>query len=54
MPDLHDILALIGVALLGAGVWWIYPPAALILVGALMIVVGIVGRPGSPADEEVA
>lgn len=45
MVDLHDIVALLGLISLAAGVWWIYPPAALILVGVILLVVGVVGRP---------
>jgi hypothetical protein len=55
-PDLHDILTLAGAALLCAGVWSIYPPAALILAGAALAAVGVVGRPGAPPpspDDEV-
>ncbi len=44
-PDLHDILALLGLLLLAGGVWCIYPPAALILVGVILLGVGVMGRP---------
>jgi len=50
MPDLHDILALLGLLLIGAGVWWVYPPAALILVGAILLGVAVTRRP--PAGGE--
>ena len=37
LPDASDTLAVIGVVLIGAGVWLISPAAALIVVGALLI-----------------
>lgn len=46
-PDLHDTLTLAGAALLCAGIWWVYPPAALILAGAALVAVGVAGRPGA-------
>ncbi len=36
-PPLEDALAVIGLALLTGGLWWIFPPAALIVVGVLLI-----------------
>jgi len=42
-PPLHDVLVVAGLVLLGAGLWWVYPPAALITIGALLIAGGVVG-----------
>jgi hypothetical protein len=40
-PDLSDLLLLAGVALVTAGVWWIYPPGGLIVLGLFVLVLGI-------------
>lgn len=37
LPALSDVLALIGVVLIGAGIWQIYPPAAFIVVGLILL-----------------
>lgn len=42
--DANDVLAAIGISALGVGIWWVYPPAALIVVGALLTRVAIWGR----------
>ena len=36
-PDGEDVIALVGLLLLVSGVFWIYPPAALIIAGAFLI-----------------
>lgn len=52
-PDLHDTLTLVGAALVAAGVWWIYPPAALILLGAVLVGIGVLRRPtAAPSGRE--
>jgi hypothetical protein len=38
-----DSLALAGVALVAVGLWWIYAPAALLAVGALLVFLGLWG-----------
>lgn len=38
-----DIIALGGLALLATGLWWVYPPLALIVVGAGALVFGLWG-----------
>jgi len=38
---LDDALAVTGTALMGVGLWLIYPPAALVVVGAVMLLVGL-------------
>ena len=43
IPRLFDLLALLGVLLLTAGVWWIYPPAALIALGAKLLIFSLWG-----------
>lgn len=45
VPDFRDGVALVGLALMGVGTWMIYPPAALLLVGAALLLVGICGVP---------
>ena len=41
---MKDLLALAGLALLAAGLWWIYPPAALVVVGLVLLAVGVVAH----------
>ena len=38
---LDDVLVIVGTALVGVGVWLIYPPAALIVVGAVLLAIGL-------------
>ena len=47
--DLPDVVALAGLLTAAAGVWMIYPPAALIVLGVGLMVGGLVAaapRPG--------
>lgn len=39
--DATDLLILAGLAIMGVGIWLIYPPAALIFVGLLVAGLGI-------------
>lgn len=39
--DTGDGLLLAGAGCIVGGVWWIYPPIALILAGAVMLLAGI-------------
>lgn len=41
MIDINDVLAILGVVVLHAGVAWLSPPAALILGGATLIIIGV-------------
>jgi hypothetical protein len=41
--DATDLLAVVGLGTLGAGLWMIWPALALIVVGSLLLVMGIVG-----------
>lgn len=37
-----DAIALAGLTLIGIGCWWIYPPAAFLAIGSLMIGLAVV------------
>jgi hypothetical protein len=39
--DLNDVLAILGIVALHAGVAWLSPPAALILGGVTLIIIGV-------------
>jgi hypothetical protein len=41
--DRNDAAVMVGGAMLGAGLWWIYPPMALIVVGLALVTFGIAG-----------
>ncbi len=41
MIERSDILAVLGLCLLSGGAWFIYPPAALIIAGALLLLASI-------------
>lgn len=44
MPiDLSDLLVVVGVGLIGVGLWLVYPPVALVVVGGLCLAGGLVG-----------
>jgi hypothetical protein len=43
LPYLPDVLLAIGVACVISGVWWIYPPAGLILLGAALVAAAVFG-----------
>ena len=36
-----DLAALVGVVLTAVGLWWIYPPSAMVGVGVLMVIVAV-------------
>lgn len=40
-PDATDVLVIAGMVMVGAGLWMIYSPAALIVVGAFMVYLGL-------------
>ena len=39
--DLSDVLAVAGIVAVAVGLWWIYRPAALIAVGAYLLLTSI-------------
>ena len=41
--DRYDVMVLLGLGLLAGGLWWIYPPLALVVPGALVLIAGVVG-----------
>ncbi len=41
--DRNDVVTIFGIGCLAGGLWWIYPPAALIVVGLAMIGIGLLG-----------
>jgi len=41
--DRNDAVTLVGVGLLAAGLWMVYPPAALIAVGLALVGMGLMG-----------
>lgn len=45
-PDVRDLAAAAGLTLLGVGFWLIYPPAAFIVPGALMVAIAVFGVRG--------
>ena len=47
MPNLYDVLTLVGMALIGVGLYLIYPPLALIVVGSLTLTLGLVAGRGT-------
>jgi hypothetical protein len=41
--DRNDVVTVLGMGLLAGGLWMVYPPAALIVVGLALITFGIFG-----------
>ena len=41
--DRYDVMALVGLALLAAGLVWVWWPLALIVPGVVLLAVGVVG-----------
>lgn len=39
----NDALGATGLGMLFTGLWWVYPPAAMIVVGGVVAAVGIAG-----------
>lgn len=55
-PGFDDLVAFGGLLLIGGGLWFIYPPVAAVVVGALLLVLGLaLARPsrdeGEPEEE---
>lgn len=44
--DLFDVLAFVGIILLGIGLWLVAPALSLSVVGALLVVAGWIGARG--------
>lgn len=42
--DRFDLLTLVGLGMVCAGLWWLYPPAALIICGAVLMAAGMRGE----------
>jgi hypothetical protein len=40
-PDLSDVFVFIGLIILATGLWMISPPVALIIVGVIIMLVGV-------------
>jgi hypothetical protein len=38
--DITDVIEVVGICSLTVGLWWIYPPVALIILGLIFIVAG--------------
>jgi len=41
--DLFDMIALMGLSMMFVGLWWLSPPVALIITGALLVGFGVWG-----------
>jgi uncharacterized membrane protein len=41
--DIYDVFILLGIILLGCGIWLIFKPLALIVLGAIFIFIGFIG-----------
>lgn len=44
--DVRDVLTICGLSMVFAGLWWMYPPSALIVVGTILFWAGT--RPEGP------
>ena len=49
--DRWDAMAAAGLALMGGGLWWVYPPAALIVCGLALLALGVAGAKNKEEDE---
>lgn len=41
--EIYDVLAAVGILLIGAGLYMVSPPVALCIVGGILLVLGVVG-----------
>lgn len=41
MKRLPDVMCFIGLAMIGAGLWIVYPPLMLVVIGTLMVCAGV-------------
>lgn len=52
--DRWDGLALVGLVMVGAGLWFVYWPLALIVPGAGLVALGVLGARNSPVRKPSA
>lgn len=45
--DVYDVVAAVGIGLVGVGCWLVYPPLAFVAVGTMLIVAALVGARAS-------
>lgn len=45
-PDAKDIMAVAGTASIGWGLWQVYPPAALVVVGVILLGLSVAAARG--------
>jgi len=50
--DRWDVMALVGLALVGVGLWFVYWPLALIVPGIGLVVIGVLGARNGAGEEE--
>lgn len=50
--DRWDIMALVGLVLVGVGLWFVYWPLALIVPGVVLVIVGLFGARNSAGGED--
>lgn len=43
LVDIDDVLVVAGIGMIGAGIWFIYWPAALIVMGVMSFIMGVMG-----------
>ena len=41
VPGLRDVVSLLGLLLIGAGLWQVWPPSALVVCGAILLYVAL-------------
>lgn len=41
--DAHDLGAALGLCLMSVGLWWIWPPVALVVVGLILLLASVSG-----------
>lgn len=41
MIDLYDVMAIVGLSMLGAGLWLVTPALALSVVGGILLILGV-------------
>ena len=46
----HTVIALASLASIGGGLWWVYPPAALVVLGVLLLSGVIYARTCPPME----
>lgn len=51
MVTLYDVLTVLGIGMVGAGLYFVYPPLALIVPGALFVTLGLLAGRGEALDK---